>query len=127
MIIGVKSFSQGGEENEHKNLNVRFDYHKATLATSEKVMPVYTEVKYDFKKGERVNPFIKADYGYSYTDGMEGIGAVRDMTSNNYYNMGVGVEVNDLTMEMGYTNYQMGYTGNGTSENRVMMKVKYKY
>ena len=129
MGIGVKTFSQDTSGMEYKNLKVKFDSHETTLSTSEKVIPVYTEIKYNFNKDQKVSPFIKGNLGFNYVDGGEETSEMMDMTSNDYYSMGAGVDIDDLTLEAAYTNYQIGNVEeeNGLSENRVMLKLKYKY
>jgi len=113
----------------YKNLGIKLDTHETTLATTEKVIPVYTEIKYSFNKGRRVSPFVKGDLGFSYVNEMEETNKMRDMTANNYYSMGAGLDMGDFSLEAAYTTYQVGYQEEEeeSSENRVMLKLKYKY
>lgn len=131
-IFGVTLRSIGADDGvfkEKKNLNINFNTHEATLGGSEKVTPVYTEIKYNFNKDSRVSPFIKGDFGFSYVDEMEKDGKITDMTSNTYSSMGVGVDVGYLSLEAAYTNYEIGYQEDTeeTNENRMMLKLKYRY
>lgn len=114
---------------EYKNLGIKLDTHETTLATSEKVIPVYTEIKYNFNKGRRVSPFVKGDLGFSYVNEMEETSKMKDMTANNYYSMGAGLDMGNFTMEAAYVTYQLGYVeeDEDTIENRFMFKVKYRY
>lgn len=128
-VTFIKTFSQDATGMEYKNLNINLNTHDATLSNSEKVVPVYTEIKYSFNKDSRVSPFIKGDFGFNYVDESEEAGGMRDMTANNYSSMGMGVDVGDLSMEAAYMNYQIAAEEkeNELSENRVMLKLKYKY
>lgn len=115
---------------KYKNLGIKLDTHETTLATSDKLTPIYTEVKYSFNKNKKVSPFIKGDLGFSYVEDMEETSKMKDMRSNNYYSMGTGLDIGrNLTIEAAYVTYQMGYMEDQdeVDENRFMFKIKYKY
>ncbi len=122
-------FAQDTTGMEYKNFNISLNTHDATLSNSEKVMPVYTELKYSFNKESRVSPFIKGDFGFSYIDESEEAGGMRDMANNNYSSMGMGVDVGHLSVEAAYANYQIGAEEKKDefNENRVMLKLRYRY
>ncbi len=128
-LTSIGIFSQESTGMEYKNLNVNFNTYDAKLSNSEKVTPVYTELKYSFNKHSRVSPFIKGDFGFNYIAESEESQGMRDMASNNYSSMGMGVDVGHLSVEAAYTNYQISAEEREDefSENRVMLKLKYRY
>ena len=127
--LGITVFSEEVNKIEYKNFQMKVDTHEVKLANSEKAVPIYTELKYSFNKDRRISPFIKGDFGFNYVDEAEEAGRMRDMAANNYSSMGVGVDVGYLSMEAAYMNYQIAAEEkeNEFSEDRIMLRLKYKY
>lgn len=132
----IDTFSQESVGLEYENLNIGFNSYDATLSNSEKVTPIYTELKYSFNKEGRVSPFIKGDFGFNYvSDEIDESDSAQEekllrMTENSYSSIGVGADIGEqLSMEAAYTNYQIAVEEREDkfSENRVMLKLKYRY
>lgn len=132
MLVFIFTYTLSSEDSgfKYKNLGIKLDTHETTLATSEKLTPIYTELKYSFNKDKKISPFIKGDLGFSYVEEMEETNNMKDMRSNNYYSMGTGLDIGkNLTIEAAYVTYQMGYMEDQdeVDENRIMLKIKYRY
>ncbi len=134
ILTSIDIFSQDSVGLEYENLNVTFNSYDATLSNAEKVTPIYTELKYSFNREGRVSPFIKGDIGFNYISDVDDDNAQEErllsMTENSYSSIGVGADIGEeLSMEAAYTNYQIDAEEREDrySENRIMLKLKYRY
>lgn len=136
ILTSIDAFSQDNVGLEYENLNITFNSYDATLSNAEKVTPIYTELKYSFNRKGRVSPFIKGDIGFNYISDVDDESdnaqeeRLLSMTENSYSSIGVGADIGEeLSMEAAYTNYQIDAeeVEDRYSENRIMLKLKYRY
>ncbi len=45
---------------------MKVEFHELTLSNEERIIPVYTEMKYHFLTGRGYKPFIKGELGFNY-------------------------------------------------------------
>lgn len=129
LVINIEVPSEEVTALNYKSLSFKVDFHELTLSNEERIIPVYTEMKYYFLKDKNYKPFIKGEVGFNYVDeGSDGEEA-EDIFENNYYSIGGGVALRDLLIEIAFANYSVDYRDDveGVSENRIVLKIEYKY
>ncbi len=131
ILVFISGYSAGDSSLiEYKNVEFNVNSYETELSTNEEVIPLYTNIKYNLNKDSRINPYLLADLGFSYVDGMEENSQVTDITQNPYGSLGVGMELGEaLSMEAAYTTYRVGYEDedNPTTEDRMMLRLNYRY
>lgn len=129
LVINIRMFSEDLTALNYKSLSIKVDFDELILSNEERIIPVYTEMKYHFLTDKNYKPFIKGEVGFNYVDeGADGE-EVEDIFENNYYSIGGGVAVRDLIIEVAFANYNVDYRNDteGISENRILLKVEYRY
>ncbi len=108
---------------------MKVDFHEQTLSNEERIIPVYTEMKYHLLKGRGYKFFIKGELGFNYVDEGDDGDEAADIFENSYYSIGGGIAVRDLLIEVAFANYNVEYRDDveGVSENRILLKIEYRY
>lgn len=129
LIYTTAVYSADESEVRYKSVSLGINYDELRLASEEKIMPVYTELKYYFPVKSSYAPFIKTEFGFNYIEDKEDGEEVEDFFENNYYGVGAGVNIGGIIMEVIFANYNLEYKNenNPISETRLLLKVKYRY
>ncbi len=123
----VHVFSEDIKGIEYGNMKLGVTSHNIKLMNEADATPVYAEIKYKLSNEGNAIPYLKGDAGYSYIQGdtTQEIG-ISNMADSRYYSLGAGVDINDLSLEVAYENYQITPDDN-ENDNRMVLKFDYKY
>ena len=129
MVINIRIFSEDLTALTYKSLSLKVDFHELILSNEERIIPVYTEMKYYFHTNKNYKPYIKGEVGFNYVDEADDGEEAEDIFENNYYSIGGGIAVRDLIIELAFANYNVNYqtSREEVSENRILLKIEYKY
>jgi hypothetical protein len=123
----IKIFSEDVKGIEYGNVQMGVASHSLQLTDESKATPVYAEMKYKLYEGSTATPYLKGNMGYSYiADETSTEIGVSNITDSRYYSVGAGVDINDLSLEVAYENYQIGPVEE-ESDGRMVLKFDYKY
>ena len=129
LFINIGVFSEELTALNYKSLSLKVDFHELTLSNEERIIPIYTEMKYQFPTRRGYKPFIKGEVGFNYVDETDDGEEAEEIFEKNYYSIGGGVAVRDLIIELAFANYNVRYQTerDEISENRIVLKVEYRY
>lgn len=129
LVINIEVYSEELTAMNYKSLSFKVDFHELTLSNEERIIPVYTEMKYHFLTNKNYKPFIKGEVGFNYVDERDDVDEAENIFENDYYSIGGGVALRDLIIELALANYNVRYRTNRdeVSENRILLKIEYRY
>lgn len=125
-MVSILTVTSGKELERIPELDIGVNTYKIYLGEEGYVKPVYGELKYTFNRGNKLEPYLRGDIGYYFTEDMEESKDMSELTSNGYSSMGVGIDVGEqLTLELMYGVYSKSEVEE--DKNKMMFKFKYDY